>query len=70
MPDEELKMLVKQNLELTQKIFASLERQRRIRFWTLMFGIAVIVIPLIVMAAMLPWIFKTFSSYYGGFINI
>lgn len=70
MPDEELKQLLRTNIELSEKIWAALERQRKIRLWTLIIGIAVIVIPLIVAAVSLPWMVHTIQDYYGATLNI
>ncbi|MFA5051506.1 MAG: hypothetical protein WC544_00405 [Patescibacteria group bacterium] len=70
MPDEEIKQLLLKNIELSEKIWLSLERQRKIRLWTLIIGIAVIVLPLIVAAISFPWMMRTIQDYYGATLNI
>ncbi len=70
MSEEELKQLLNKNIELSEKIWISLEKQRKIRLWTLIIGIAVIVLPLIAAAVAFPWMVKTIQDYYGATLNI
>lgn len=70
MPDEELKELLQKNIALSEKIWLSLERQRKIRLWTLIIGVAVIVVPLVIAALALPWMMHTIQNYYGATLNI
>ncbi|MFA5134338.1 MAG: hypothetical protein WC505_00955 [Patescibacteria group bacterium] len=69
MSEEELKQLLNTNIELTRSVYESLERQRKVRLWTLILGIAVIVLPLIAAAFAVPWMISTIESYYGGALN-
>ncbi|MDP2684661.1 MAG: hypothetical protein Q8P20_06505 [bacterium] len=64
MSEEEIKDLLKQNLQLTRAIYESMEKQRKIRKWTLIISIAVIVIPLIASIFIIPWAFGNISDYY------
>lgn len=70
MSEEEIKQLLNRNIELSEKIWQSLEKQRKIRLWTLIIGIAVIVIPLIITAIAFPWMMHTIQNYYGSMLNI
>jgi hypothetical protein len=70
MSEEEIKQLLNRNIELSEKIWQSLEKQRKIRLWTLIVGIAVIVLPLIVAAIAFPWMMSTIQNYYGATLNI
>lgn len=65
MSEEEIKQLLNKNIQLTEKVYESLERQRKIRLWTLILGIVVIVLPLIAAAFAIPWMLNTVESYYG-----
>ncbi|MFH0805018.1 MAG: hypothetical protein V1916_02370 [Patescibacteria group bacterium] len=66
----ELRDLLRKNLVLTEKIFTSMERQRKLRVWVVVLSIVVIVVPLIAAAVSLPWMMKTVQSYYGTGLNL
>ncbi|MFA6552825.1 MAG: hypothetical protein WCT27_00115 [Patescibacteria group bacterium] len=70
MSEEEIKQLLQKNIELSEKMWLSLEKQRKIRLWTLIIGIAVIVIPLIISALAFPWMVQTIQNSYGAALNI
>lgn len=70
MSEEEIKQLLNKNIQLTEKIYESLERQRKIRLWTLILGIVVIVLPLIAAAFAIPWMLNTVESYYGDTLGL
>jgi len=70
MPEEEIKKLLEQNLELSRKIYQTVEKQRQYRKWSVIISIIVIIIPLIAAAIALPWIISTLQSYYGGALNL
>lgn len=70
MSEEELKSLLNKNIAISEQIFQSLEKQRKIRMWTLIIGIAVIVLPMIVAVFMVPWFMDTMDSYYGDLLNL
>lgn len=70
MPEEEIKALLQRNIELSEKICAEMEKQKKIRLWTLIISIAVIVLPLVAAVIMLPWMVSTIQKYYGGALNI
>ncbi len=70
MADEELKILIQKNIELSEKILVSLEKQRQIRRWTLIITLIVVVLPLIITLISLPWMIQTIQSYYGELLTI
>lgn len=70
MSEEEIKQLLNKNIELSERIYQSLEKQRKIRRWTLIIGLVVIVLPLIIAIISIPWILSTMESYYGGLLNL
>lgn len=70
MPEEEIKKLLEQNLELSRKIYQSIEKQRQYRKWSIIITIVVVIIPLIVAAIALPWVISNVQSYYGGVLNL
>ena len=70
MSEEEIKLLLKQNIELSQMIYADLEKQRKIRKWTLIISIVVVVIPLIASIFIIPWAFGNINSYYGEVFDL
>ncbi len=65
---EEIKNLLKQNLELSMLIYKSTEKTRRYFLITLIVTVAVIVIPLIIMAIILPSVINNFTSSYQGLL--
>ena len=65
---EEIKNLLKQNLELSMLIYKSTEKTRRYFLITLIATVAVIVIPLIIMAIILPSVINNFTSSYQGLL--
>ncbi|XOU93965.1 MAG: hypothetical protein ACNFW9_03905 [Candidatus Kerfeldbacteria bacterium] len=69
MSEEELKALLNKNIVISEQIFQSLEKQRKIRMWTLIIGIAVIILPMIAAVFMVPWFMNTMDSYYGDLLN-
>ena len=69
MSEDEIKLLLNKNIEISEKIFQSLEKQRKIRMWTLIIGIAVIILPMIAAIFMVPWFMCTMDSYYGDLLN-
>ncbi|MBU0598473.1 hypothetical protein KKF61_05825 [Patescibacteria group bacterium] len=70
MTDDDIKKLLVENYKLTQEVHRILAKQQKIRMWTLIIGIAVIIIPLIAGLLALPWMLNTVSSYYGGILSI
>lgn len=70
MSEDEIKLLLKQNIELSQMIYADLEKQRKIRKWTLIISIVVIVLPLIASIFIIPWAFGNISDYYGEVFDL
>jgi len=70
MSEEEIKKLLKQNLELSRLIYESIEKQRVYKKWTVIITIVVVVLPLIAIIIALPWLMSTFQSYYGGVLNL
>ncbi len=53
-----------------EEIRASLEKQRRIRIWSLVIGIIIIVLPLLAGIIAIPWMMQTVESYYGGILGM
>ena len=70
MADDELKQLLSENKALMQKILVEMERQRRMRRWSMIITLVLVVLPLIIAAAALPWMIKTIESYYGGALTL
>lgn len=70
MADEELKKLLLQNIELSEKIYRELEKQRKLRRLSLIIGLIVIVLPIIIAIIAFPWMMKTVQGYYGGMLNL
>jgi len=70
MSEEEIKELLNKNIQLSEKILESLERQRKIRMWTLIIGIAIVVVPLIASIFNIPWALGNLGDYYGDLLDI
>lgn len=70
MSEEEIKQLLQENKVLLEKVYQELHKQRRMRMWSIIITIVVIVVPLIAAVAALPWMMKTVQNYYGGALNI
>jgi len=70
MSEEEIKELLNKNIQLSEKILESLERQRKIRMWTLIIGIGIIVVPLIASFFIIPWALGNLGDYYGNLLDI
>jgi hypothetical protein len=52
--------------ELIEKIYVSVEKTRKYYLWTMWGTIIVFVLPLIAMAFALPYFMSTYSSYLTG----
>jgi len=70
MSEEEIKKLLVRNIELSEKIHQSVEKQRKYRLWSLVITIVFFGIPLIIALVAIPWIISTIQSYYGSIVNI
>lgn len=69
MSEEEIKGLLQKNIDISEKIFQEVEKQRKIRKWTLIIGIIFIVLPLILALVSIPWIIGNYESYYGDILG-
>ncbi len=47
-------------------IYISVEKTRKYFLWTLIISVGAIVLPLIAMAAIIPWLMSTLGSAYSG----
>lgn len=65
--EEELQKKLDQQEELLQKVFQSSEKTRKYLLWTLIFSLVVFVIPLIILAFVLPSFIDTLTSGMGTF---
>jgi len=70
MSEQELTQLIQRNIQLSEQILAAMEKQRKIRMWTLIIGIALIVIPLIASIFILPWALGNLGDYYGNILDL
>ncbi|MST04335.1 MAG: hypothetical protein EXS49_02090 [Candidatus Pacebacteria bacterium] len=61
---EEVLKKIAENTEKIDKIYKSVEKTRKYFFWTMVITIATVVVPLIVLAFVVPAFLKT---YIGGF---
>lgn len=70
MSEEEIKKLLARNIELSEGIYQSVEKQRKYRLWSLIITIVFFVIPLIIALVAIPWMISTIQSYYSGVIDL
>lgn len=66
--ENEIKDLLTQNLELSQKIYRSAERSRKYFLWSLIIGLAMIIIPLALALIFLPSIIGNYLKAYQGLL--
>lgn len=70
MSEEEIKTLLNKNIAISEQIFQSLEKQRKIRMWTLIIGVAVIVLPMIAALFVVPWAIGNLEFYYDDLLSL
>lgn len=63
--DQEIQQKFEQQDKKLDAIYKSVEKMRKYFLWTLIVSIAVIVLPLIGLAIMIPWILNTYTSALG-----
>ncbi len=57
----------RQNRELLEKIFASVEKTRKMFLWTLILTLVTFVLPLIGLAIAIPYFINTYISALGNY---
>lgn len=57
---------LREQRELIEKIYASVEKTRKYYLWTMWGTIIVFVLPLIILAFVLPSFLNTYSGYISG----
>jgi len=63
---QDIKKELKEQRELIERIFASVEKTRKYYLWTMWGTVIVFVLPLIVLAFAIPSFINTYSSYLNG----
>ena len=63
---ESLQKEIRDQRELIEKIFVSVEKTRKYYLWTMWGTVIVFVLPLIALAAVVPYFVNTYSSYLTG----
>ena len=63
--EEILKKIEEQDRKI-DAIFISVEKTRKYFQWTLIITIATVVLPVLAVAALLPWFLRTMTSAYSG----
>ncbi len=66
MDNSALEKELRDQRELIEKIFVSVEKTRKYYLWTMWGTVIVFVVPLIIAAAVLPSFINTYSSYLTG----
>ncbi len=64
--DSAIEKELKDQRELIQKIYVSVEKTRKYYLWTVWITVIVFVLPLIIMAFALPYFINTYSSLLNG----
>jgi uncharacterized membrane protein YukC len=62
----EIEKELREQREMIQKIYTSVEKTRKYFLWTMWGTVIVFVLPLILMAFVLPSFLSNYSSYLGG----
>ena len=65
MDEQELVAKIEQQDGKLDAIYRSVEKTRKYFLWTLIISVAMIVLPLLGLAIIIPMVFKTISSAYG-----
>lgn len=65
--EEVLKKLEEQQAKI-DAMFVSVEKLRKYFLWTLLITVATVILPLIVLAFVLPYAINTITSAYGGLL--
>ena len=63
--EQEILERMKANEELLQKIYISTEKTRKYFVWTLVFSVAVVLLPLVGLVFVIPTFLSTIGSAYG-----
>jgi len=66
--DEEIKKRLDAQDELLGKIYKSAESTRKYFMWTLIISVAVIILPLIGLAFVIPKFISVYTSSFGGLL--